>query len=142
MWRPVRSWGNCRRHRSTELLKFLRTIEANVPAQLDVHPNMDNCGAHRTPKFRAWFARHPRFHVHFTPTSASRLDQVERRVAALTQKQIRRGTHRSSHQLGACIRQHLDTCNADPKLFIWTKSAAEIMASIERCCLRTSNSVH
>jgi transposase len=131
-----------RRHRSSEFLQFLRTIEINVPANLDVHLIMDNYGTHKTPKVRAWFARHPRFHIHFTPTSASWLNQVERWFATLTDKQIRRGTHRSRRQLEDCIRHYLDTYNTDPKPFIWTKSADDIMASIERFCLRTSNSVH
>jgi len=103
---------------------------------------MDNYGTHKTPKVRAWFARHPRFHVHFTPTSASWLNQVERWFATLTTKQIRRGTHRSTRQLEDAIRSYLDQYNADPKPFMWTKSAADILASIERFCLRTSNSRH
>ena len=131
-----------RRHRSDEFLKFLRTIEANVPTELDIHLVMDNYGTHKTPKVRAWFARHPRFHVHFTPTSASWLNQVERWFATLTQKQIRRGTHRSTRQLEDAIRQYLETYNAAPRPFSWTKSADDILASIERFCLRTSNSRH
>ena len=129
-----------RRHRSNEFLKFLRTIEASVPAELDVHLIMDNYGTHKTPTVRAWFARHPRFHVHFTPTSASWLNQVERWFAALTQKQIRRGTHRSTRQLEDAIRQYLNTYNENPKPFIWTKTADDILATIERFCLRISNS--
>ena len=131
-----------RRHRSLEFLKFLRTIEASVPADLDVHLVLDNYGTHKTPTVRAWFARHPRFHVHFTPTSASWLNQVERWFATLTQRKIRRGTHRSTRQLEAAIRQYLDGYNAEPKPFIWTKSADDIMASIERFCHRISNSGH
>jgi transposase len=131
-----------RRHRSSEFLQFLRTIEVNVPPKLEVHLIMDNYGTHKTPKVRAWFARHSRFHVHFTPTSASWLNQVERWFATLTDKQIRRGTHRSRRQLEDCIRQYLDTYNTDPKPFIWTKSAVDIMASIDRFGLRTSNSRH
>jgi len=84
-----------RRHRSQEFLKFLKTIDERVPDDLDVHLVMDNYGTHKTPAVRKWFVRHPRFHVHFTPTSASWLNQVERWFATLTQKQIRRGTHRS-----------------------------------------------
>ena len=87
------------------VLQFLRTIEANVPAQLDVHLVMDNYGTHKTPAVKAWFARHPRFHVHFTPTSASWLNQVERWFATLTEKYIRRGTHRSTRQFEQAIRQ-------------------------------------
>jgi transposase len=129
-----------RRHRSTEFLQFLRTIESNVPPDLAVHLVMDNYGTHKTAKVRAWFARHPRFHIHFTPTSASWLNQVERWFSTLTTKQIRRGTHRSTRQLEDAIRSYLDQYNADPKPFVWTKSADDILASIERFCLRTSNS--
>jgi transposase len=131
-----------RRHRSSEFLQFLRTIEANVPAQLNIHLVMDNYGTHKTPTIKAWFARHPRFHVHFTPTSASWLNQVERWFATLTQNYIRRGTHRSTRQLEQAIRQYLDIHNANPKPFVWAKSADDILASIERFCLRTSNSRH
>jgi transposase len=131
-----------RRHRSSEFLQFLRTIDANVPNDLDVHLVMDNCGTHKTPKVKDWFARHPRFHVHCTPRSASRINQVERWFATLTEKQIRRGTHRSTHQLEQAIRSYLDIYNADPKPFVWSKSADDILASIERFCLRISNSGH
>jgi transposase len=131
-----------RRHRSAEFLKFLRTIEANVPAELDVHLVMDNYGTHKTPSIKAWFARHPRFHVHFTPTSASWLNQVERWFATLTDKYIRRATHRSTRQLEQAIRQYLDIHNANPKPFVWAKSADDILASLQRFCLRTSNSRH
>lgn len=131
-----------RRHRSSEFLQFLRTIEANVPPELDVHLVMDNYGTHKTPLVKAWFARHPRFHVHFTPTSASWLNQIERWFATLTDKYIRRGTHRSTRQLEQAIEQYLAIHNADPKPFVWTKSADDILASIERFCLRISNSGH
>ncbi len=131
-----------RRHRGSEFLQFLRTIDANVPAELDVHLVMDNYGTHKTPTIKSWFARHPRFHVHFTPTSASWLNQVERWFATLTDKYIRRGTHRSTRQLEQAIRHYLDVHNANPKPFVWTKSADDILASIERFCLRTSNSRH
>jgi transposase len=131
-----------RRHRSGEFLKFLRTIDANVPAELDIHLVMDNYGTHKTPAIKAWFARHQRFHVHFTPTSASWLNQVERWFATLTEKQIRRGTHRSTQELERAIRQYLEINNANPKPFNWTKSADAILASIERFCLRISNSGH
>lgn len=129
-----------RRHRSSEFLKFLRTIDANAPTDLDLHLVMDNYGTHKTPAVKAWLARHPRFHVHFTPTSASWLNQVERWFATLTEKQIRRGTHRSTNELEQAIRQYLEVNNANPKPFVWTKSADAILASIERFCLRISNS--
>lgn len=131
-----------RRHRSSEFLKFLRTIEASVPPDLDIHLVMDNYGTHKTPTIKSWFARHPRFHVHFTPTSASWLNQVERWFATLTEKQIRRGTHRSTRELEQAIRDYLALHNADPKPFAWNKTADDILASIERFCLRISNSGH
>jgi transposase len=131
-----------RRHRSSEFLQFLRTIEANVPAALDIHLVMDNYGTHKTPAIKNWLARHPRFHVHFTPTSASWLNQVERWFATLTQKYIRRGTHRSTRQLEQAIRHYIKINNNDPKPFVWSKTADDILASLERFCLRTSNSRH
>jgi transposase len=131
-----------RRHRSAEFLRFLRTIEASVPPELDIHLVMDNYGTHKTPAIRSWFARNPRFHVHFTPTSASWLNQVERWFATLTQSYIRRGTHRSTQQLEQAIRRYLEHHNTDPKPIVWSKSADDILASIQRFCLRTSNSRH
>lgn len=131
-----------RRHRSTEFLQFLRTIEANVPPESDVHLVMDNYGTHKTKSIKAWLARHPRFHAHFTPTSASWLNQVERWFATLTQRYLRRSTHRSTQQLEQAIREYLRINNANPKPFVWCKSADDILASIERFCLRTSNSGH
>ena len=109
---------------------------------MDIHLVMDNYGTHKTPTIKAWFARNPRFHVHFTPTSASWLNQVERWFATLTQSYIRRGTHRSTRQLEQAIRQYLELNNARPRPFVWSKSADDILASIERFCLRTSNSRH
>ena len=131
-----------RRHRSTEFLKFLRTIDASVPEDLDIHLVMDNYGTHKTPAVQRWFVRHPRFHVHFTPTSASWLNQVERWFATLTQKQIRRGSHRSTQQLEQAIRDYLNLYNQNPKPFVWSKSADDILASIERFCMRTSDAGH
>lgn len=125
-----------RRHRSSEFLQFLRTIDASVPAEMDVHLVIDNYGTHKTPSIKNWFARHSRFHVHFTPTSASWLNQVERWFATLTEKYIRRGTHRSTRQLEEAIRHYLDVYNADPQPFAWSKSADEILASLERFCSR------
>jgi len=129
-----------RRHRSSEFLQFLRTIEANVPPQLDVHLVMDNYGTHKTSAINTWLARHPRFHAHFTPTSASWINQVERWFATLSEKYIRRGTHRSTRQLEQAIRQYIQINNADPRPFNWTKSADDILASVKRFCLRISNS--
>jgi transposase len=125
-----------RRHRSSEFLQFLRTIDVSVPSGLDVHLVMDNYGTHKTPSIKAWFVRHPRFHVHFTPTSASWLNQVERWFATLTDRYLRRGTHRSTRQLEDAIRRYLDGYNAHPRPFVWSKSADEILASLERFCVR------
>jgi transposase len=131
-----------RRHRSKEFLTFLRTIEANVPTTLDVHLILDNYGTHKTPSVKAWFARHPRFHVHFTPTSASWINLVERFFALLTTRQIKRGAHRSTRELEQAIRSYLDIYNEEPKPFIWTKTADEILASLARFCGRISDSGH
>src|SRR4051794_3486587 len=131
-----------RRHRSSEFLQFLRTIEANVPPHLDVHLVMDNYGTHKTSSINTWLARHPRFHAHFTPTSASWINQVERWFATLSETYIRRGTHRSTRQLEQAIRQYIQINNTDPRPFNWTKSADDILASVKRFCLRISNSGH
>lgn len=131
-----------RRHRAGEFLKFLRTIDANVPKALDVHLVMDNYGTHKTPSVRAWFARHPRFHTHFTPTSGSWLNLIESWFAILTNKQIKRGSHRSTWELEQAIRDYLATYNKNPKAFVWTKSADEILASVASFCKRISKSHH
>ena len=130
--------GKCfAHHRAREFRKFLCEIETNVPLDLDVHLVMDNFSTHKTPAIRRWLARHPRWHVHFTPTSASWLNQVERFFAELTEKQIRRGVHRSTHELEGAIRGYIETVNDDPKPFRWIKSADQILASIKRFCLAT-----
>ena len=98
---------------------------------------MDNYATHKTPAVRHWLARHPRWHVHFTPTGASWLNQVERFFALLTEKQLRPGVHRSTRELEQAIRNYIDTVNADPRPFRWTKSADDILATIKRFCLRT-----
>ena len=131
-----------RRHRAKEFLQFLRTIDQNVPQELQVHLVMDNYGTHKTPTIKGWLARHPRFIVHFTPTSASWLNQVERWFAELTNKQIKRGTHRSTLVLEQAIKEYVNTYNENPKPFIWTKSADQILESIARFCKRTSDSGH
>jgi len=131
--------GKCYpRHRASEFRKFLDEIEANVPADLDVHLVMDNYGTHKTPLIRDWLAKRPRWHVHLTPTSASWLNQVERFFALLTERQIRRGIHRSVDALQQAITSFIDQHNAEPKPFRWTKSADDILASIERFCLRNT----
>ena len=130
--------GKCYpRHRAAEFLKFLREIEAAVPKDLDIHLVMDNYATHKTPKIRAWLAKRPHWHVHLTPTSASWINQVERFFADLTERQIRRGVHRSTAQLEADITAYIDTVNANPKPFRWAKSADDILAAINRFCLRT-----
>jgi len=135
--------GEChRRHRSTEFRKFLDTIDQSVPASLEVHLIMDNYGTHKTATIRTWLAKRPRFHVHFTPTSASWINMVERWFATLTEKQIRRGTHRSVRQLEATIKAYLGITNQSPHPFVWSKTADEILASVARFCSRTSESPH
>ena len=129
-----------RRHRNSNFLQFLRTVETQVPKDLEVQLVIDNYGTHKTPTVRNWFSRHARFHVHFTPASASWLNQVESWCATLTERYIRRGTHHSTHQLEPAIRHHLDINNANLKPFRWVKSADDLLASVERFYLRTSNS--
>ena len=129
-----------RRHRSREFRRFLDTIEQNVPAKLDVHLILDNYGTHKTQLIRRWLAKRPRFHLHFTPTSASWLNLVERWFAALTEKQIRRGVHRSTVQLENAIRHFIEHHNQNPKPFIWTKTADQILDSVARFCKRTLDS--
>jgi transposase len=131
-----------RRHRAKEFMAFLRSIDANVPAPLGVHLVMDNSSTHKTPAVKGWLARHPRFQVHFTPTSSSWLNLVERWFALLSERQIKRGTHRSTLELERAIRHYLDLYNKTPKAFIWTKSADDILASLARFCKRISDSGH
>ena len=130
--------GKCYpRHRSSEFLKFLREIEANVPDDLDVHLVMDNYATHKTQAIRKWLVTRPRWHVHFTPTSASWINQVERFFAEVTERQIRRGVHRSTRELKTAIVSYIDHHNESPKPFKWTKSADDILATIKRFCLAT-----
>jgi transposase len=128
-----------RRHRSIEFRKFLDQIDAAVPEDLEIHLVLDNYGTHKTPLIERWLAKRPRVHVHFTPTYGSWLNLVERFFAELTTKQIRRGTHRSVAALETAIREFIDLHNEDPKPFVWTKSADEILASIARFAKRTLN---
>ena len=131
-----------RRHRALEFRKFLDTIDAAVPAELAVHLILDNYGTHKTPRIHRWLARRPRFHLHFTPTSSSWLNLVERWFALLTDKQIKRGTHRSTRTLEAAILAYIALSNTAPKPFVWTKTADEILASVARFCHRISGSGH
>lgn len=125
------------RHRSAQFRKFLDLIDARVPRRLEVHVIMDNYSTHKTALIRNWFAKRPRFHVHFTPTYGSWLSLVERWFAELTMKQIRRGAYQSVTQLKAGIQEFIDAHQVDPKPFVWTKSADEILASIARFAQRT-----
>ena len=131
-----------RRHRSIEFRKFLDTIDLNVPQELEAHLILDNYVTHKTQLIQSWLLRHPRFHLHFTPKGASWINQVERFFADLTNKQIRRGAHRSTVELERAIRDYIDVKNRHPKPFVWTKTADEILASIERFCQRISGSGH
>ena len=130
------------RHRAIEFKKFLQTIDREVPADLDVHLVLDNSSTHKTPAIHTWLAAHPRFVLHFTPTSSSWLNLVERWFAELTQKKLRRGAHRSVRALNADIRAWIDTCNDQPRPFVWTKAADEILDSIARYCNRINESRH
>jgi transposase len=135
--------GQChRRHRSLEFRKFLMRIDREVPAHLEVHLVLDNYATHKTPAIHRWLARHPRFHLHFTPTGASWLNLVERWFAELTDKQIRRGSHHSTRELEEAIHIFLDVTNDEPKPFIWTKTADQILESVAAFCMRTSGPGH
>ena len=130
------------RHRAIEFKKFLQQIDREVPADLEIHLVLDNASTHKTPAIQRWLASHPRFVVHFTPTSSSWLNLVERWFAELTTKQLQRGTHRSVAELNRDIRAWITTCNDDPKPYVWTKTADQILESISRYCtqqLSTTN---
>lgn len=131
-----------RRHRSKEFLTFLRKIDKDVPKPLDVHVVMDNYGTHKTKAVRDWFLRRPRFQPHYTPTYSSWLNLVERFFGLLTERQIRRGVYRSTRQLELAIQQFIDAHNKDPQPIRWTKTADEILASVERHIARTSETPH
>jgi transposase len=131
-----------RRHRGIEFRKFLETIDRNVPQELEAHLVLDNYGTHKTPLIQRWLLRHPRFHLHFTPKGSSWINQVERFFADLTNKQLRRGVHRSTLELEQAIRDYIAVKNSHPKPFVWTKTADEILSSIERFCQRISGSGH
>jgi transposase len=130
------------RHRAIEFKKFLATIDRDVPADLAVHLVLDNSSTHKTPAIQRWLAAHPRFVLHFTPTSSSWLNLVERWFAELTTKKLRRGAHRSVRQLNTDIRAWIETWNDDPRPFVWTKTADQILDSIARYCQRINESRH
>lgn len=125
--------GACQpRHRAKEFIRFLGRINRSVRKTLDIHLVLDNYGTHKTPEVKAWLTTHPRFHLHFTPTSASWLNLVERFFAEITTKRIRRGAFSSVADLERAIRDYLDQHNTDPKPFVWTKSAGSILKKERR----------
>lgn len=131
-----------RQHRAVEYRKFLKRIDETVPEGLDVHVVCDNYGTHKTPATRAWLDKHPRFHVHFTPTGSSWINQVERWFGFLTEQKIRRGAHKSVQSLEKDLRDWVKQWNKDPKPFVWTKTANEILDSLTRYCRRISDAGH
>jgi transposase len=130
------------RHRAIEFKKFLQTLDREVPAELDVHVILDNSSTHKTPAIQRWLQAHPRFVLHFTPTSSSWLNLVERWFSELTTKKLKRGTHRSVQELNHDIRAWIDTWNDEPKPFVWTKTADQILESVARYCGRINDSRH
>lgn len=130
------------RHRAIEFKKFLQRLDREVPDELEVHLILDNASTHKTPQIKKWLAAHPRFVLHFTPTSSSWLNLVERWFAELTNKKLRRGAHRSVRELNSDIRDWIDTWNDNPRPFVWTKTADEILDSIARYCTRINDSQH
>ena len=128
------------RHRAIEFRKFLATIDRQVPAGLDVHVVLDNVSTHKTPAIHRWLAAHPRFHLHFTPTSSSWLNLVERWFSELTTKNLQRATHRSVRELNTGIRTWIATWNDNPRPYVWTKTADQILESIARYCTRINDS--
>jgi transposase len=130
------------RHRAIEFKKFLQTIDRAVPDELDVHVVLDNSSTHKTPAIQKWLVAHPRFVVHFTPTSSSWLNLVERWFAELTTKKLRRAAHRSVYQLNTDIRAWIATWNENPRPYVWTKTADQILESIATYCTRINESGH
>jgi len=131
-----------RRHRHQEFLRFLKWIDECVPEHLAVHLVMDNYATHKVPKVKSWLVRHRRFHLHFTPTSASWINLVERLFAEITERCIRRGSHTSVPQLEKALLAYLDKRNENPKPFVWTADADLILGKVQRLCKRISNSGH
>jgi len=129
-------------HRAVEFRRFLNLINRSVPDDLDVHIIVDNSSTHKTPEIHRWLVRHPRFTLHFTPTYSSWLNLVERWFAELTEKWLRRGTHRSTRELETAIREWIDTWNQDPRPFVWHKTADEILDTLAQYCERISDSGH
>jgi transposase len=131
-----------RRHRAIEFKKFLISIDKAVPAELDVHLICDNLATHKTPAINTWLANHPRFHLHFTPTGSSWINQVERWFGYLTDQLLRRGVHKSVQALEKDVRDWIKTWNQDPKPFAWTKTAEEILDSLARYISRITDAGH
>ena len=135
--------GGCyKRHRHQEFLRFLRRIHREFPGNAPLHLVMDNYGTHKVARVRTWLARHPRYHVHFTPTSGSWLNLVERLFAEVTERCVRRGSHTAVRSLEKSMLAYLDQRNRDPKPFVWTASADLILGKVERLCKRISRSGH
>jgi transposase len=133
--------GECYpRHRGREFLRFLRSVDEAVPGDLDVHLILDNYATHKTPAVQRWMAKRARFHAHYTPTYSSWLNLVERWFARLSERKIKRASHRSTRELERDIREFLKQTNEHPKPFIWTKSADQILASVRRFCQYTLES--
>jgi transposase len=130
------------RHRAVEFKKFLNTIDKVVPTELDVHLVLDNASTHKTPAIKKWLLAHPRFHLHFTPTSSSWLNLVERWFSEITTKWIRRGTHHSVKELAASITSWITNWNEDPRPYVWHKTADEILDSLARYLQRVNDSGH
>ena len=135
--------GRCyKQHRAVEFRKFLAVIDKAMPPDVEVHLVLDNYSTHKTELIRKWLLKHPRYHLHFTPTSASWINQVERWFAEITRQQIRRGTYRSVRELEAAIKEYIAAYNDNPKPFIWTKPADKILESLESYCTRISGAGH
>jgi len=130
------------RHRAEEFRRFLNLVDRSVPADLAVHVIVDNSSTHKTPAIHRWLLRHPHFTVHFTPTYSSWLNLVERWFGELTERWLRRGSHRSTKELVASIRTWITGWNENPRPFIWHKSAAEILESLAQYCQRINDSGH
>jgi transposase len=131
-----------RRHRHQEFLRFLKLIDSAVPKDLDLHLVLDNYATHKTPAVHQWLLKHPRFHLHFTPTSSSWMNLVERWFAELTNRKLRRSAHRSVTELETDIRKWINEWNKNPKPFVWTKSADEILETLAAYCERINDSGH
>ncbi len=135
--------GRChQKHRHQEFIRFLDQIDRSVPRGLEIHLVLDNYATHKTPRVAAWFQKRPRYHLHFTPTSGSWLNQVERWFGKITEQRTRRGVFKSVDQLITAIDEYIETNNKDPKPFVWTASAELIVDKVATLCTRTNRSPH